>query len=168
MLYFSLNLKQIFAFPRNISQLTKHHTLNCQYKSHLYCVLTCWTSYEGKISWPKELMLVIKDVKFPPFSEHKDSYLCTLTVTIDYLCSQFFHPVLLLFLLHTPHYRPIMRRIQLWSCPLLCLSSWTSMLNLSWVRHWIYPANPEGIPEKQIDQISHQMKLKVTVPCHWL
>lgn len=113
-------------------------------------------------------MCVIKDVKFPPFSEPKDSYPSTLTGTIDYLCSQFFHPVLLLFLLHTPHYRPIMRRIQLWSCPLLCLSSWTSMLNLSWVRHWIYPVNPEGISEKQIDQISHQMKLKVTVPCHWL
>lgn len=78
-------------------------------------------------------MCVIKDVKFPPFSEHKDSYPYTLTVTIDYLCSHFFHPVLLLFLLHTPHYRPIMRRTQLWSCPLLCLSSWTSMPNLSWV-----------------------------------
>lgn len=78
-------------------------------------------------------MCVIKDVKFPPFSEHKDSYPYTLTATIDYLCSHFFHPVLLLFLLHTPHYRPIMRRTQLWSCPLLCLSSWTSMPNLSWV-----------------------------------
>lgn len=110
-------------------------------------------------------MCVIKDVKFPPFSEHKDSYPCTLTVTIGYLCSQFFHPVLLLFLLHTPHYRPIMRRIQLWSCPLLCLSSWTSMLNLSWVKHWIYPVNPEGIPEKQIANISsNEVKSNSSLP----